>query len=278
MYVGLLTEPFKDGSLEEVFSFAAEAGFGAVEIHGSVDGGHFNPLTVTAKRVTEIGRLAEGLGLSISSLAFYSGLVGEGADVCERNQAALRQCIEMAAGMGVGTVCTLAGFPVAGKDKMATIEGELRGAFEPLLGLAEEKGIRIALENWHRTNLQHLDHFRRIFEVLPAPNFGLNFDPSHLYHQGIDYVAAVYEFGDRIFHTHAKDTTVYEDVRRRVGVLDASWWRYSIPGYGRVAWGEYVGALRDIGYDGVLSIEHEDRAFTVEGGFRAGLKFLSQFV
>src|SRR4028118_1653289 len=90
-------------------------------------------------------------------------------------------------------------------------------AFRPFLDQAGEQGVRIALENWFATNIQHLDHWRSVFEVLPDDHFGLNFDPSHLDWQGIDVSAAVHEFRDRIFHVHAKDVAVNETRLRRVG-------------------------------------------------------------
>ena len=113
---------------------------------------------------------------------------------------------------------------------------------------------------------------------MPDENFGLNFDPSHLLWQEIDYLAAVAEFAPRIFHTHAKDCVIDDAALRRLGVLERGWWRYSIPGTGRVAWGEYLGRLRDVGFDGAVSIEHEDRTFGAEEGFRAGARFLRQWI
>ena len=82
----------------------------------------------------------------------------------------------------------------------------------------------------------------------------------------------------RIFHTHAKDVTISRKRLSRLGCLDGGWWQYSIPGSGDVKWGEYVRTLRRVGYDGVLSIEHEDGAVGVEEGFVKGLRFLSTYV
>jgi sugar phosphate isomerase/epimerase len=160
---------------------------------------------------------------------------------------------------------------------MQTIEQDVPAALGPLVEYAGQKGVKIALENWFATNIQHLGHWKRLFEVLPGQNFGLNFDPSHLLWQQIDYLGAVEQFAPRIFHTHAKDCEVQEQKLRVVGVLEAGWWRYVIPGYGRVAWGEYVAALRRVGYNNVLSIEHEDGALGREEGFRKGAEFLRRF-
>jgi sugar phosphate isomerase/epimerase len=114
-------------------------------------------------------------------------------------------------------------------------------------------------------------------ENLPDENFGLNYDPSHLVHQELDIMIPVAKFGKRIFHTHAKDCLV--DVQRRsyVGILGDGWWRYAIPGYGDIKWGEYIAKLRAVGYRGVLSVEHEDSTFGPEDGFRHGAAYLNPF-
>ena len=117
-----------------------------------------------------------------------------------------------------------------------------------------------------------------IFEVVPQKNLGLNFDPSHLLWQDIDYIYAVEKFADRIFHTHGKDTEINDMRKRTVGNQGSGWWRYVIPGLGRVKWGEYIAALRRHGYNGVISIEHEDGAVEREEGFLIGKKYLEQFI
>ena len=147
----------------------------------------------------------------------------------------------------------------------------------PAAAEAGKRGVRIALENWFSTCLQNLDHFAAVVEALPE-SVGFNFDPSHLCWQEIDYLAAVKEFAPRIYHTHAKDTAVDAAALRRKGVLERGWWRYVIPGFGIVDWGQYIGALRLAGYDRVLSVEHEDRAFEAEEGFERAIAFLSRFV
>jgi sugar phosphate isomerase/epimerase len=178
----------------------------------------------------------------------------------------------------VEVVCTLAGLPPAGKDKMKVIEEDCAQVFPPLLDYAASKGVKIALENWYATNIQHLGHWHRLFEVVPNANFGLNFDPSHLMWQDIDYIEAVDKFANRIFHTHAKDTEVKTHIKRIVGNQGGGWWRYVIPGLGQIRWGEYIAALRRNGFNGVLSIEHEDDAVDSEEGFLIGKKYLEQFI
>jgi len=270
MYVGLLTDRFpKETSFPRIVSWAGQAGFRAIEI-----GRCLPPAEILTDGGKAVRKLLDDAGLRVSSLALYGrwDLAGE------EYPAALREGIDAAGALGAEVVCTLAGFPAEGKTKMQTIREVLPGVLGPLAEYAAGKGIRIAFENWFATNLQNLEHFRAVVEAVPNDNVGFNFDPSHLYWQQIDYLAAVEEFADRIFHTHAKDVAIRTDRLRRVGVLERNWWRYVIPGYGEIDWGRFLLALREIGYDGVLSVEHEDRAFEPEEGFAKALRHLSQFV
>lgn len=275
MQVGLLTAPFGKESLEDVVRFASENGFDALEVASGPGSSHIDIANLTPNRASEIKRMLQSGGVQISSLAMYTNMT----DVDRREQTAMsfRLLVDSAEMLGVGVVCTLAGMPVAGKDKMKTIEEDCAAVFPPLLDYAASKGIRVALENWYATCLQGLREFDRMFEVVPHENFGLNFDPSHLLWQGIDYIAAVDRFAGRIFHTHAKDTEIRDDRLAYLGNQNGGWWRYVIPGFGRVKWGEYVSALRRNGYNGVLSIEHEDGALGREEGFVLGKNYLRTF-
>ncbi|MDO8586793.1 MAG: sugar phosphate isomerase/epimerase [Armatimonadota bacterium] len=278
MQIGFLTTPFRGETLERVVEFAAREGFLAIEIDSGPGKDHLDPAALTDKRAQEIKGLLAKSGVAISSLAHYTNVTD--ADPAKREEASanLIAVIDAAAKLGVSIVCAMAGMPVPGKTKIHTIEQDVAAVYPPILEYASRKGVKIALENWYATNIQNLAHWRRLFDVLPHENIGLNFDPSHLLWQGIDYIEAADQFAGRIFHTHAKDTEVKEHVLRLVGNQERGWWRYVIPGFGRVRWGEFIATLKAIGYDGVLSIEHEDKAFGREEGFVAGKKFLSLYV
>lgn len=277
MQIGLLTAPFGRDAFGTVLDFAAEAGFDALEVSAGPGSKHIDPAGLSRDGVRAILDRVNAKGLAISSLAYYANVVDADAGKRAAVLNHLRACVDGAKKLGVGVVCTMAGMPVPGKDKMQTIEEDVPGALGPVVAYAAEQGIQIALENWYATNIQNLEHWERIFEVLPAKNFGLNFDPSHLAWQGIDWLEAVDRFADRIFHTHAKDCEIRAHRLREVGVHGGGWWRYVIPGYGKVHWGEYIAALKRNGYDGVLSIEHEDSALGREEGFIKGLAHLKQF-
>jgi sugar phosphate isomerase/epimerase len=275
MHVGILTAPFSNEPLEKVFEFAHKHGFKTLELACGYGHPHLN---LDAPDPDALKQLIERTGVRLSAVAFYTNNTHPDPNERARNSAGMQRAIDIAHALGVEVVCTLAGHPVPGKSKMQTIEEDCAEVFHPLCEYAGERGVNIALENWFATNIQALDHWQRLFEVVPHPNFGLNFDPSHLLWQQIDYINAVFLFGSRIFHTHAKDTEVMRTRLEYVGNQGSGWWRYVIPGLGSVRWGEYIGALRRVGYNGVLSIEHEDAAVGREEGFLIGKRYLEQFI
>jgi len=278
MDTGLLTAPLSDKPLDYVVNFAKANGFRALEIAAGPGSPHLDTSAITGQEAGRVRNMTARSGVRISSLAWYVNLLDPDKAKRQQMSADMRKVIDAAASLGVDVVCAMAGMPMPGKSKMATIEQDLPGVLAPLAEYAGGKGIKIALENWYATNIQNLSHWQRVFEVVPAPNLGLNFDPSHLHWQGIDYLAAVDEFKDRIFHTHAKDVEIKQHLLRRLGNQADGWWRYCIPGYGEIDWGVYIARLQDAGYDGVLSIEHEDRAFGAEDGFIKGQRQLAQWV
>ena len=277
MHVGILTAPLRTQPLAELIPWAARQGIRALEIDVRA-GSHLDALKLDDTALEQLQALLSAHKLRISSLACYAQLTGVPDAQIAQNRQAIEAAIKLAARLGVDTVCTLAGFPAAGKSKARTIAEDLPGAMRPLLDLAGQSGVRLALENWYATNIQNLDHWRGVFDALPDAHFGLNFDPSHLDWQGIDVIAAVAEFRDRIFHVHAKDVSVDLAKLARVGYHGDGWWRYTLPGYGRIRWGEFISALRGIGYDGVLSVEHEDDSFPAEEGFVKAARYLNTLV
>lgn len=275
MQVGILTGPLRDKSLDYVIEFAGKNGIDALEVASGPGASHLDTSKLTQAEADKIKGLLAKHGVRISSLAWYTNMTAPDRDQITTN---FKQLIDCAVMLDVDVVCTLAGMPVEGKNKLKTIEEDCSHVFPPILKYAKSKNVKVALENWYATCLQGLGEFDKMFEVIPDENFGLNFDPSHLVWQGIDYIAAVHRFSGRIFHTHAKDTEIRDERLAYLGNQAGGWWRYVIPGFGRVRWGEYVAALRRIGYDGVLSIEHEDGTFGPEDGFITGKNYLRMFV
>jgi sugar phosphate isomerase/epimerase len=278
MYVGILTAPFAGEPLEVVAAFAGQYSFGGLEIVAGPGSKHINTDNFGPEQAQAVTDLMVKRNLQISAVAAYSNVTDADPDRRARNIQTVHNAIDAAALLGVDVVNTIAGLPPAGKDKYKAIEEDCAPVYKPIVEHAAEKGIKIAMENWYATNIQHLGHWQALFELVPDANFGLNFDPSHLVHQDIDYIEAVDKFADRIFHSHGKDTEIKQHVKRIVGNQGTGWWRYVIPGLGVIRWGEYIAALRRNGFNGPISIEHEDNAVEREEGFLIGKKYLEQYI
>lgn len=278
MEIGFLTAQFLKESLENVLEFARTNGFSKVEIFSVPGAGHITPEQNLDKFCKKLNNLFHRTGVRPSSYACYANVLDQNIEITQRIKKHLKNLILIAEMTNVDVICTIAGMPIPGKTKMQTIEQDAAPYFKEICSFAAQHNVKIALENWFATNIQHLEHWKKLFELVPDSNFGLNFDPSHLIHQGIDYLAAVDEFATRIFHTHAKDCEIKKHILQRVGNQEKGWWRYVIPGFGEIQWGQYISRLRKAGYNGVLSIEHEDSAVGKEEGFIIGKKYLSQFI
>jgi sugar phosphate isomerase/epimerase len=113
-----------------------------------------------------------------------------------------------------------------------------------------------------------------MFARFPSPNFGLNYDPSHLIWQQIDYVRAIHEFGSRFVHVHAKDEKINADLLYERGILGLKWHTPKLPGLGSVNWSAFFSALSDTDYSGAVCIEVEDRAY--EGSLADRKRALTQ--
>ena len=142
---------------------------------------------------------------------------------------------------------------------------------------AAGRGVRVAIEPHPGFVVYNAETFRRLRD-LSGDNVGANLDPSNLFWQQIDPLASVEELGESIFHVHAKDTGFDPDLVARNGVLDTkehtpdssrSWvYRVVGRGHGTDFWSELVRKLHGVGYEGAISIEHEDLSVDPERGFR----------
>ena len=279
MKLGLLTAAFPDLALEEVARWAHDTGFEALEVAcWPASGGerrryagvsHIDVESFDAKAVR--GMLAR-YDLEISALAYYPNNLDPDPEVRHEVNEHLRKVIDAATKLDVGIVGTF-----VGRDQQRSVAANLedfRHVWPPIVRFARERGVRVAIENcpmifsadeWPGgRNLAYSPAiWRRMFEIVPDDNFGLNLDPSHLVWQFIDYVRVVRDFGPRIFHVHAKDMEVDRDGLYEQGVmsLGVGWQVPRLPGLGEVRWDRFIAALYQAGYDWVVSVEHEDRKF-----------------
>jgi sugar phosphate isomerase/epimerase len=152
---------------------------------------------------------------------------------------------------------------------------------------AADHGVKIAIE-MHPGFVVYSPETMLRLRTIAGPSIGCNYDPSHMFWQGIDPIAAVRLLGDAIFHVHAKDTQMYSANLSLTGVLDTKpytdernrGWIFRTCGYGHGAewWKEFVSTLRMYGYDGALSIEHEDSLLSPGEGLARARHFLSEVI
>lgn len=272
---------------EDEVALAARIGFNGLEAHVS----SWPPEALASKRAQEktadeAGAIMDRYGVSISALALYD--TGWLTKPLKQVRAEFGRALAFCNAMNVKVLATL-----AGRIGDKSVEENLpvfRKVFGMVARIAAERGVRIALENWpgmlgypiSGKNLAYSPQvWEMMFEAVASEALGLEFDPSHLYWQGIDHIAALRKFADRVYHVHAKDTELREDVLSEVGLYGRGWWRYVIPGLGRIDWAEFISTLRQVGYDGGIAIEHEDRVYYGERraeGLGIGYKHLAQFL
>ena len=281
MKLGFFTAALPESTLEQAAQWGAESGFEAIEIacwphekasrrYAGVT--HIDVETLDKAGAKGVRALLDGCGLTLSSLGYYPNPLHPDPQHRETVIAHLKKVIEAAALLEVPVVGTF-----IGKDKDKTVPQNLEDyarIWPPIVQFARERGVKIAIENcpmifsldeWPGgNNLASTPAiWRKMWEIIPDDNFGLNLDPSHLILQMIDYERVVREFSSRIFHVHAKDLHIDREGLYNNGVLSQGmgWQVPRLPGLGDMDWAKFIAALTAARYDYVISIEHEDRAF-----------------
>lgn len=305
MYLGFLTVCLGNMPLEEKAKWAAKNGFKSLEVacwpyendrdYSSCDIDVANLDEREAERIKEyIGEY----GLRISSLAYYDNNLHHDPQERAFINNHVKKCIDAAVMLGVPMVGTFVGRNINKSIKDNFDEFEL--VFKELVSYAEKKGIKLIIENcpmegWQLPGQPGTISFtpelwREMFRRVPNKNFGLNYDPSHLRFQLIDYIAPIAEFKDRIFHVHAKDSEVFEDKLAEYGVFNkqldgegTGYWQFRMPGMGQVDFQAFIKALKENGYDDVISIEHEDPMYEgsekkVKEGLLIGKRHLENYI
>ena len=280
---GLLTAILDGWTYEEAVDIAAGLGFQCLEVAcwpaGKAERRYAGVSHIDAERVLEDDAYAKhvtdyiaGKGMHISSLAYYPNTMDP--DAAKRTAAIdhLKALIRASARLGVNMVSTF-----IGRDQAKSEEENLRlfqEIWPPIIKLAEEQGVKVAIENcpmlfgedqWPggQNLMRSPALYRKLFDIIPSPNFGLNFDPSHYVWQQMGYVKTIYDFKDRIFHVHFKDIKLYPEKLAECGVMayPLDYMSPKLPGLGDVDWAAFISALNDIRYSGDAVIEVEDKAF-----------------
>lgn len=303
MKLGFVSAILPDLPLEEVIRFAAETGYSCVELMCWPKGKaerryagvtHIDVTGFKAADADKVRAVLADSGVSISALGYYPNYLTPNADEDRAVTAHFKKVIQASALLGVGRVTTF-----IGRDWTRSVEENwprFRKVWAPLVAFAEDHDVRICIENcpmlftgdeWPGgKNLAHSPSvWRRMFEEIPSKHFGLNYDPSHMVWQQMDSIKPLWEFKDRIFRAHAKDVRLDRERLDDVGILATPLQYHSpkLPGLGDVDWGRFCSVLGEMGYNGPICVEVEDRAYEAslasrKAALRQSARFLHQFI
>lgn len=291
MKLGFVSAILPELSLAQVLEFAAAQQFGCVELmcwpvgraerkYAGVT--HVDVTGFTPAQADEVNALARKHGVTISGLGFYPNPLDPDPAVARHAVEHIKACIVAAEMLGVRQFNSF-----VGRDWTRSVDENWPRFLEtwrPLVKFAEDHQVRIGIENcpmlftrdeWPGgKNLMTTPViWRRAFSDIASPNFGLNYDPSHFILQRMDPLSPLREFREKLFHLHAKDVRIKAERINDVGVFayPLEWHQPRIPGFGDLDWARFMGAVRDVGYDGPVCVEVEDDTFgkTLEGRQRA---------
>jgi sugar phosphate isomerase/epimerase len=306
MNVGLFTVILGSLPLERALDYAAGLGVKAVELGaGAFPGTTHCPvdeLLASRRKAAELLRAVAARGLRISALNCAGNPIHPDRRLARAHDAAYRKGIRLAERLGVEVVINFSGCPGGAPgdktpnwvtcpwppDYLEILDYQWKKVVIPYwkdtVAFARRHGVRrLALEMHPGFIVYNPETLLRLRRAA-GPEIGSNFDPSHLFWQGIDPCAAVRALRGAIWHVHAKDTAIHEWNSRTHGVLDTKHyrkemdraWIFRTVGYGhpRHFWCDFVSALRLAGYDGTLSMEHEDSLMSPREGLEKGVRFL----
>ena len=281
MKLGFVSAILPDLALEEVLQFAAGNGFATVELMCWPKGKaerryagvtHVDVTGFSKDDAARINDTVAATGLTISALGYYPNPLAPDKDEAQVYIEHIRQVILAAELLGINVVNTF-----VGRDWTKSVDDNwprFKEVWPPIIRFAEDHGVKISIENCPMAfskdewpggkNLAHTPAiWRRMFEEIPSANFGLNYDPSHMIWQHMDYLKPLREFKDKLFHVHAKDVRIDRHRLDDVGILahPLEYHAPKLPGMGDVNWGQFFSVLTDVGYRGPVCVEVEDRAY-----------------
>lgn len=305
MKLGVLTTLFQDRPLEAALDYFQKIGVQAVEIGTGCYPGdaHCKPagLLQDPAALKAYRKNIEDRGLVISAFSCHANPLSPDKAFAAESDRVYRETVRLASELGVGVINLFSGCPGDSEDArypnwvtcawppeyLQVLEWQWNEKVIPYWQeagrFAEQAGVRLAFEMHPGFVVYNPETLLRLRAAV-GPVIGANYDPSHLFWQGIDPVASIHYLAGAIHHFHAKDT--YLDARNIAvnGVLDTKSyeklaqrsWSFRTVGYGhdQLTWRAIISALRVTGYDYVVSIEHEDALASIEEGLEKAVRFL----
>lgn len=301
--LGFATAILPELSLEEVLHFAGETGYQCVEVmcwpvsraerrYAGVT--HIDVTKLDESEISRIAKLVSSSGVDISALGYYPNCLSPHRAEASTAVEHLRRVIAAAPRLGLQRVNTF-----IGRDWTLSVEDNwprLLETWRPIVAEAEQAGVRIGIENcpmlftkdeWPggKNIATSPAIWRRLFDDIGSAHLGLNYDPSHMVWQHMDYLSPMRNFADRLFHIHCKDVRIDHHRLDEFGILahPALYHTPKLPGLGDIDWGKFFSVLLDAGYRGPACVEVEDRAYekTLEDrkdSLRQSYRYLKNFI
>lgn len=310
MKIGVFTAVFGDKDLEVVLDNVKALGLEAIEIGaGNFAGKKLCDPEVLLKDSDKLEKFLKTIksrNLSISALNCSGNTLHPDKDYAESNIHDLKQAVELAGRIGIPVVNTFGGCP--GADDSSKVpnwitcpwppyyaeaikwqwDTKLLPFWDEMAKFAKKHQVKFGFEMHPGDMIYNPELLLMLREKVGMEEISCNYDPSHLFWQGIDPIVAIKKLGGAIVHVHAKDTRVDDDVVKYRGVLD--WkhyteildraWSFRTVGFGHGLefWNNFVSMLKSVGYDYVISIEHEDPLMSPDEGLSKAISLLKQAV
>lgn len=297
-------------SLEESLKYLSDLGVEAMEmgVGGYPGNNQLNPADYldNPQKITELKELFDKYNMEIAALSCHGNPVSPNKEQATQAHLDFVAACKLAKQLDVKTIITFSGCPGGSPvDQMPNwvtcswpeeygqvLEYQWNEVLVPywksVVPLMDECDVNVALEMHPGFCVYNPKSMLKLRALVGSERLGVNFDPSHLYWQQIDPVVAIRELKDCLFHFHAKDTYLDEQNIKANGVLDtesygdvvARSWHFKTVGYGHdiVEWKKMISRLKDIGYDGAISIEHEDGTMSTNEGLEKAIMLLDEII
>ena len=279
--LGFVSAILPDFTLEEVLSLASDIGYECVEVMCWPPGKaarryagvtHIDVDQLGPDQIQHIHQLMEEKEVYISGLGYYPNPLTSDMDARKVYVEHIKKVIKAAADLKVGRMNTF-----VGRDHTKTIEANwpnFLALWKEIIAYAESLQVRVGIENCPMSftkdewpggkNLAISPSvWTKMFDAIPSDYFGLNYDPSHMVLQFMDYEAPMRDFKDKLYHIHAKDLRIIKHKLDEHGIFAFPnlWHEPKLPGLGDIDWGKFFSTLTGVGYQGPVCVEVEDRAY-----------------